>query len=90
MLVEVYDDANKWLDGILRKSTRLSYQSALRRYIDFTNKNPSELADEAIEDQKKDPRTRQNIVKRRVLGFHEWLTNEAPRRKVRGRFKPLR
>jgi len=33
------------------------------------------LTDEAIEDAKRDPRDRKDIVKARLIGFHSWLLN---------------
>jgi len=43
------------------------------------------LIDEAIEDSKKDPRERTDVVKRRLIGFFNWLIKEAPKRKASGR-----
>lgn len=34
------------------------------------------LTDEAIEDVKRDPRDRKDIVKARLIGFHSWLLND--------------
>lgn len=41
----------------------------------------AKLIDEAIEDQRQDPRERRDIVKSRLIGFYNWLVSEAPKRK---------
>jgi len=43
----------------------------------------SELIDEAIEDSRRDPREKKDIVLHRLIGFYKWLRNEyVPRRTV--------
>jgi len=72
----------RWLGTITRPGTRAIYKSGYRLYAQFTGKTATELIDEAIEDQKKDPRERTDIVKRRLIGFYNWLVNEAPKRRA--------
>jgi hypothetical protein len=45
----------RWLDNIIRKSTKWGYKTFFRAYSMFTGKSASELIDEALEDAKKDP-----------------------------------
>jgi len=71
---------SRWLGTITRKSTRAIYKSGMRLYLKYTGLTPEELIDEALEDQRRDPRERQDIVKRRIIGFYNWLIREAPKR----------
>ena len=75
---------NRWLDTITRKSTRRSYSNSFRAYAMFTGKSASELIDEAIEDTKKDPRERRDVVLKRLIDFYHWMKTEYPQRN-RGR-----
>lgn len=74
----------RWLDGIARQSTRHNYKTAWRAYALFTGLTASALIDEAVEDSKRDPRHRKDIVLSRLVQFYNWLKTEYPR-KSRGR-----
>ena len=74
----------RWLDTITKKSTRWGYRTAFRAYTLFTGKSASELIDEAIEDAKKDPRERRDVVLKRLIEFYRWMKTEYPR-KSRGK-----
>jgi integrase len=63
------------------------YKAGFRRYVEFTGLTATQMIDEALEDQKKDPREKQDIVKRRLIGFHNWLVGEAPRKIGAGKGK---
>jgi len=71
----------RWLGSITRSSTKATYKSAFRLYRTFTGLTASQLIDEAIEDQKRDPRQKTDIVKQRLIAFYNWLVKEAPRKK---------
>lgn len=73
---------SKWLDSIMKNSTKIVYRTAYRGYANFTKMKPEELVDEAIEDAKKDVRERKDIVKSRMIAFYNYLRNEYP---IRGR-----
>jgi len=49
-------------------------------YAQYTGLTPEQLVEEALEDAKRDPREKTDIVKRRLIGFYNWLITEAPRR----------
>jgi len=63
----------RWLGSIAKKGTKMLYKAAFRRYAEFTGLSASQLIDEALEDAKRDPRERTDIVKRRLIGFYNWL-----------------
>lgn len=69
---------------ITRKSTKKNYKSAFKTYMQFIKLSPSELIDEAIEDLKRDPREKQDIVMRRLIDFYHWLKTEY-KKKSRGK-----
>jgi len=71
----------RWLGSITRKTTKATYKSGFRLYQTYTGLKASQLIDEALEDQKKDPREKTDIVKQRLIGFYNWLVNEAPKKK---------
>lgn len=71
----------RWLGGITKPKTKSCYRTAYRFYAQFTKLSASQLIDEAIEDAKKDPRERTDIVKHRLIGFFDWLIKDAPKRK---------
>jgi len=75
----------RWLGSITKAGTRAVYKSAYRMYSKYTEMTAEQLVDEALEDAKKDPRERTDIVKRRLIGFYNWLVTEAPRRGPGGR-----
>jgi integrase/recombinase XerD len=68
--------AKRWLDGITRASTKRYYKTALRIYVGFTGKTPSQLIDEALEDTGLDQRLRKDVVVKRLLTFYNWLKTE--------------
>ena len=70
----------RWLDTIARKSTRYNYKSSYRAYALFTRKSASELIDEALEDVKKDPRERTDIVLKRLVEFYRWMKTDYPKK----------
>ncbi|MFQ6095180.1 MAG: hypothetical protein ACE5NN_03445 [Candidatus Bathyarchaeia archaeon] len=53
-----------------------NYKSAFRAYVQYTGMTATELIDEAIEDHKRDPREKKDIVLKRLIGFYWWLKNE--------------
>ncbi len=59
-----------------RKSTKKSYKSWFKCYIEFTGLTPSQLIDEALEDMKRDPREKQDIVMQRLINFYHWLKTD--------------
>jgi len=74
----------RWLDTITKKSTKWGYRTAFRAYALFTGKSASELIDEALEDSKKDPRERRDVVLKRLIEFYRWMKTEYPQ-KSRGK-----
>jgi len=74
----------RWLDTITRKSTKWGYRTSFRAYAKFTGKSASELIDEALEDAKKDPREKRDVVLKRLVEFYHWMKNEYPQ-KSRGK-----
>jgi site-specific recombinase XerD len=74
----------RWLDTITRNSTKYGYRTAFRAYHLFTGKSASELIDEALEDAKRDPRERRDVVLKRLVEFYNWMKTEYPQ-KSRGR-----
>ena len=75
----------RWIGTITRDSTKKVYKSGFRRYSHHTGLTAAQLIDEALEDQRRDPREKRDIVKQRLIGFYNWLVTEAPkRRRVKG------
>jgi integrase len=70
----------RWLDTITRKSTKYGYRTSFRAYHMFTGKSASELIDEAMEDSKRDPRERTDIVLKRLIEFYNWMKTEYPQK----------
>ena len=70
----------RWLGTISKKSTKRVYKSGFRFYQQFTNLTATQLIDEALEDAKRDPREKTDVVKQRLLHFYDWLVKEAPKR----------
>jgi len=70
----------RWLGTITRKTTLYNYKSSFRVYTQFTGLAANEMIDEALEDLKRDPREKQDIVLRRLIDFYHWLKTEYPRR----------
>jgi integrase len=75
----------KWLNSITREGTRRVYGNAMELYLRYTGMTPTALVDEALEDLKRDVRERRDVVKQRLVGFYNWLLDEAPKRNTRGR-----
>jgi integrase len=73
----------RWLDSMMKQSTRYVYRTAFRAYASFTGMGASSLIDEALADLKKDPRERQDVVLTRLVKFYQWLKTEYPK-KTRG------
>jgi integrase len=73
----------RWLGTIVKSGTKYSYKTAFRAYSLYSGLAPAVMIDEALEDSKKDPRHRQDILLTRMLGFYEWLKTEYPK-KARG------
>jgi len=63
----------RWLNNIVNKNTLYNAKSAFRLYAQYTGMTASQLIDEAIEDFKRDPRERRDIVLNRLIGFYRWL-----------------
>jgi integrase len=70
----------RWLGTITRKTTLYNYKSSFRVYTQFTGMAAGEMIDEALEDLKRDPREKRDIVLRRLIDFYHWLKTEYPRR----------
>jgi len=66
----------RWFGTIVKEGTRYNYRSAFKAYANYTSLTPSQMIDEAIEDSKKDPRQRQDVLLTRVLGFYSWLKTD--------------
>jgi len=77
----------RWLGNIVNKSTFYNSKSAFRLYSRFTGMTASQLIDEAIEDSRRDPRKRKDIVLHRLIGFYKWLRNEYVQKKTVGKGK---
>ncbi len=77
----------RWLGNIVNKSTFYNSKSAFRLYSQFTGMTASQLIDEAIEDFKRDPRERQDIVLHHLIGFYKWLTEEYQKKRTVGKGK---
>jgi len=74
----------RWLDTMTRPGTKYNYRTAFRAYSLFTGITASALIDEALEDAKRDPRQKQDIVLKRLIEFYSWMKKEYPR-KSRGK-----
>jgi site-specific recombinase XerD len=74
----------RWLGTIARESTKYVYRSAFKAYAQFSGLSASALIDEALEDAKRDPREKQDVVLTHLVEFYNWLKKEYPRRS-RGR-----
>jgi len=70
----------RWLDTIVKSSTKHNYKSAFKTYLEYTKISPGQMIDEAVEDSKKDPRQRRDILLTRILGFYTWLKNDYERK----------
>jgi integrase len=70
----------RWLDTIVKPGTKHNYKSAFKTYLEYTKLTPTQMIDEAVEDSKKDPRQRKDILLTRILGFYTWLKNDYERK----------
>jgi len=75
----------RWLDPIMKSGTKRNYRTAFRAYTMFTSMTASQLIDEALEDAKRDPREKQDIVLTKLITFYKWLKTEYPK-KSKGRW----
>jgi site-specific recombinase XerD len=69
-----------WFGSILRDGTRYNYRTAFRAYALFTGISASALIDEALEDLRRDPRDRRDVVLTRLVQFYNWLKSEYPKK----------
>jgi len=84
-LVNWEDPALKrWLNTIMKATTRYNYKTAFRAYTLFTGMTASALIDEALEDAKRDPRQKRDVVLQKLISFYRWCKTEYPR-KSRGK-----
>jgi len=74
----------RWFNSITRQSTKYNYRTAFRTYTLFTGMTASALIDEALEDAKRDARTRKDVVLSRLVQFYNWLKTDYPK-KSRGK-----
>ncbi len=77
----------RWLGNIVNKSTFYNSKSAFRLYSQFTKMTASQLIDEAIEDFRRDPRERKDIVLHHLIGFYKWLRTEYQKKRTVGKGK---
>jgi len=71
---------SRWFGTIVRPGTKYNYRSAFRVYTQYAKLSPGQMIDEAIEDSKKDPRQRRDILLTRLLGFYSYLKTDYPRK----------
>lgn len=76
----------RWLGTISKNGTKSSYKTAFRAYSLYTGLTPSQLIDEAIEDSKRDPRQKQDVLMTKILGFYNWVKTDYEK-KSRGQGK---
>ena len=67
---------SRWLSTIVKLGTKYGYKSAFRVYAQYTKLSPSQMIDEAIEDSKRDPRDKRDVLLTRLLGFYTYLKND--------------
>jgi integrase/recombinase XerD len=75
-LVKADPTTKKWLGTTVKRLTRNTYAASLAKFVEFTKMTPSQLIDEAIEDMKKDPRERRDVVVSRLISFYNYLKND--------------
>ena len=75
----------RWIGAITNQSTMKNCKSAFRIYSQYTKKTATQLIDEAIEDSRRDPRQKQDIVLKQLIGFYNWLKTDYVRRKRLGK-----
>jgi site-specific recombinase XerD len=66
----------RWLGTMTKPGTKANYKTAFRAYTFYTGLTPSQLIDEAIEDSKRDPRQKQDVLMTKILGFYGWLKKD--------------
>jgi integrase len=66
----------RWLDSIVKSGTKYNYKSAFKVFLEYTKLSPTQLIDEAVEDSKKDPRQRKDVLLTKILGFYAWLKTD--------------
>jgi integrase len=66
----------RWLDSIVKSGTKYNYKSAFKVFLEYTKLSPTQLIDEAVEDFKKDPRQRKDVLLTKILGFYAWLKTD--------------
>lgn len=69
----------RWLGPMTRASTVYVYKSTFRAFAQFTGLTAAQLIDEAIEDFKRDPRERKDVVLNRLIDFYKYLKTDYPR-----------
>lgn len=74
MNLQDFEEVEKWLVDI-KPSSRESYTSAMKVYMEFTGLNPTQLIDEAEEDRKQS-RRQQGKPEQRLAEFYNWLVSE--------------
>lgn len=74
----------RWLDTITKRATKYTYRCGFRAYSLYSGMTASALIDEALEDAKRDPRQKQDIVLKRLVEFYKYLKEEYPK-KSRGK-----
>jgi integrase len=70
----------RWFDSIVKVGTRDNYRLAFRAYAKYTGLTPSQMIDEAVEDSKRDPRQRKDILLSRILGFYSYMKTDYERK----------
>lgn len=76
----------RWLGPMTSKITSYGYKSAFRIFVGFTGLTAAQLIDEAIEDFKRDPRERKDVVLNRLISFYKYLKADYP---IHGRGKGI-
>jgi len=66
----------RWLDSIVKEGTKYGYKCAFKAYMEYTKLSPEQLIDEAVEDSRKDPRQRRDVLLTKILGFYAWLKTD--------------
>jgi len=77
----------RWMGTITRENTKATYRSGYKLYAFWTGKTATFLIDEALEDRKRDPREKTDVVKQRLINFYHWLVTKAPKKQAVGRGK---
>lgn len=78
-MAEIKNDpiASNWIEGSeLEDRTAESYYTHIRRYCNFNEMTPTELIEEAREDQVKSPWMAKRRIKPRMVKYNKYLKNE--------------